>query len=262
MPGAVASPIDSTSNTAAMAAPFFDATDCDFRSSGSAARDRVMLGEAGIGRIVVDAASWPKLAEGGWRGAIRGVVDASVLSEAGDLRRLHERGVRAVRCRIETPADIEALPALADRIISLGWHIEIDAPLTADRAVLAGAEWTLAQMPVALCFARSGGYDPRLPLDHPDVALLLELARIGRAWVKLSDAAHASTQPAGDFKPFVNALLERRGDRIVWGSGIRREQGAAPALPVGLEYVVCDAAERRMILIDNPARLYGFDAGN
>lgn len=261
MPGAAASLIDGANNAAAMAALLSNATDCEFRSSGSAAHDRVTLGEAGIGRIVVDAANWPKLAESGWRGAIRGIVDASALADAGDPRRLHDRGIRAVRCRIAKPADIDALPAIADRIVSLGWHIEIDAPLGADRAVLAGAEWTLAQMPVVLCFARSGGYDPRLPLDHPDVALLLELVRIGRAFVKLSDAAHASAQPAGDFRPFVNALLERRGDRIVWGSGIRREQDATPAASASLEHMVCDAAERRMILVENPARLYGFDAG-
>lgn len=256
MPGAVAS---LTGNAAGIPALLFNATDCDFKSSGSAARDRVTLGEAGIGRVVVDAANWPMLAESDWRGEIRGVIDANALADAGDLPRLHDHGVRAVRCRIDTAAEIDALPALADRIVTFGWHIEIDAPLRADGAVLGRAQWRLAELPVALCFARSGGYDPRLPLDHPDVTLLFELVHSGRAWVKLSDAAHATAQPAGDFKPFVAALLECRSDRIVWGSGIRHEQGAARALSAGLEYMVCDAAERRMILTGNPARLYGFD---
>jgi 2-pyrone-4,6-dicarboxylate lactonase len=254
----IGSVIDNGIAAGAASALLIDATDCDFRTSGSAAHDRVVLGEAGIGRIVVDFAHWPKLAEGGWRGAIRGVIDESALAEAGDLRRLHERGVRAVRVRMNKPADAEALPALADRIVGLNWHIEIDAPLNANAALLAPAEWTLAQMPVALCFAKAGGYDPRLPLDHPDVALLFELVRVGRGWIKLSDASHASAQPAGDFRPFVAALLECRNDRIVWGSGIRHERGSARALSTGLEYMVCDAAERGMILSHNPARLYGF----
>lgn len=250
---------DNDAATGAIPALPINATDCDFRTSGSAAHDRVALGEAGIGRIVVDFGNWPKLAEGGWRGAIRGVIDSALLPDDDGLQRLHERGVRAVRVRLNHPSEANMLPALGDRIARLNWHVEIDASLSAHGALLAPIEWMLAEMPVALCFARTGGYDPRVPLDHPDIAVLLELIRVGRGWVKLSDNSQASAQPLGDFRAFVAALLECRSDRIVWGSGIRHEQGAARCLSAGLEYMVCDATERRMILSDNPARLYGFD---
>jgi predicted TIM-barrel fold metal-dependent hydrolase len=245
--------------TGASPALLLDATDCDFRTSGSCAHDRVVLGEAGINRIVVDAAQCPTLAESGWRGKIRAVIDQHALETAGDLKRLHGRGVRAVRVHLDKAADAEALPALADRIVALGWHIEIDAPLSANSAVLAPAEWIFAELPVALCFSKNGGYDPRLPLDHPDVALLLALVRVGRAWIKLSDASHIRAQPTGDYKAFVATLLECRSDRIVWGSGIRHEADVARSLSRGIEYMVCDATERRKIMTDNPERLYRFD---
>lgn len=230
------------------ATPLAFATDCDFRPSGSASSDRAILDEAGIERIVVDFAQMPKLAENGWRGTIRSIVDQSMITGA-NLRQLHDQGVRAVRVRLDKETD--ALPALADSIVSLGWHIEVEATLRADAALLAPIQWTLMQMPVALCFADRSGYDPRLALDHPDVALIRELVQMGRGWVKLTDAV-----PSRNVKAFVEALLACRSDRVVWGSGTRRNPQRP--LAASLEDLVGDATERRLILSQNPARLYGF----
>lgn len=232
------------------AAPLAFATDCDFRPSGSASSDRAVLDEAGIECIVVDFAQMPKLAENGWRGTIRGIVDQSMIA-GSNLRQLHDQGVRAVRVRLDKGADVDALPALADSVVSLGWHIEIEATLRPGAALLAPFQWTLMQMPVALCFADRSGYDPRLSLDHPDVVLIREIVQTGRGWVKLTD-----TVPSRYLRAFVEALLASRNDRIVWGSGTRRH----PARPLAadLEDLVGDAAERRIILLHSPARLYGF----
>ncbi len=86
-------------------------------------------------------------------------------------------------------------------------------------------------------------------------------ARLGRAYVKLSEASRISAQPGADFKPFIDTLLAQRKDRLVWGSGIRREQPppATDTLSSSLDGWIADPIQRNLILSRNPAQLYGFD---
>ena len=73
--------------------------------------------------------------------------------------------------------------------------------------------------------------------------------------------------------PFAQALIQANPDRIVWGSdwphpessGRRPAQEISPAIEIDdglllnqLAAWAPDAAVRRKILVDNPARLYGF----
>jgi predicted TIM-barrel fold metal-dependent hydrolase len=238
------------------------ATDCDFRPSSSPAQDRAVLDRAGIRRIVVNLADWPGSEPQRWNRSVRAVVDAAALRKI-DIAELHETGVRGVRVSIATPSDIDALPDLADRIVARRWHIELDLRLRTNSLLIADAEWTLMQLPVALSFAHFAGYDPQIPLDHADVALVLDLVRLGRAYVKLSEAARISAQPGADFKPFIEALLAQRPDRLIWGSGIRREQPPpqdTAAASSSLDGWIGDPEVRNRILARNPAQLYGFDS--
>jgi predicted TIM-barrel fold metal-dependent hydrolase len=236
------------------------ATDCDFQPSASPADDRANLDRAGIRRIVVNLADWPGGEPQRWKRAVRAVVDVAALRKI-DIAELHDTGVRGVRVSIATAADLDGLPALAERIVARRWHIELDLRLRADRLLIADAEWTLMQLPVVLSFAHFAGYDPQIPLDHADVELVVELVRLGRAYVKLSEASRISAQPGADFKPFIETLLAQRKDRLIWGSGIRREQPppAADTLSSSLDGWIADPIERNLILSRNPAQLYGFD---
>lgn len=249
---------DGDAGAAGLLAPY--PTDCDFRPSASAERDRAALDRAGIRRIVVNLADWPDADPQRFGREVRAVVDAPAFREA-DIAALHDRGARAVRVAIASPADLDALPALAERLVARRWHIELDLRLRADRALIADAEWTLMRLPVVLSFTHAAGCEPQLPLEHPDVALVLELVRLGRAYVKLTETARIPAQPCADLKPFVAALLARRVDRLVWGSGIRREQppqGSGPT-PSGLDAWIDDPVSRNLVLSRNPAPLYGFD---
>jgi predicted TIM-barrel fold metal-dependent hydrolase len=238
------------------------ATDCDFRPSASPAHDRAILDRTDIRRIVVNLAEWPGGEPQRWNRAVRAIVDAAALRKI-DIAELHETGVRGVRVSIATPADIDALPDLAERIVARRWHIELDLRLRTNSLLIADAEWTLMQLPVALSFAHFAGYDPQIPLDHADVALVLDLVRLGRAYVKLSEAARISAQPGADFKPFIEALLAQRTDRLIWGSGIRREQPPPQQTDMSsssLDGWIADPDVRNRILSRNPAQLYGFDS--
>jgi len=94
--------------------------------------------------------------------------------------------------------------------------------------------------------------------------------------VKISGAYRASQAPGwADVAPLAGALVAANPDRIVWGTDWphpdsavaagRKPTDLAPAQDVDdgrlmnlLAEWVPDAAIRSKILVDNPARLYGF----
>jgi predicted TIM-barrel fold metal-dependent hydrolase len=93
---------------------------------------------------------------------------------------------------------------------------------------------------------------------------LLRILDSGRAWVKLCGYRISSSGPPfHDVAPFARALLDAAPDRCVWGtdwphpslSAWMPEDGALLDL---LGEWAPSAAERRRVLVDNPAALYGF----
>jgi predicted TIM-barrel fold metal-dependent hydrolase len=122
-----------------------------------------------------------------------------------------------------------------------------------------------------------GRPDPAHGMREPDFAALLDLVASGRAYAKISGAYRASRQAPDfpDLAPFAQALAAANCDRIVWGSDwphTNSEHGRSRPLtevspPVQIDdglmlnqlpKWVPDPAIRSKILVDNPARLYGF----
>jgi predicted TIM-barrel fold metal-dependent hydrolase len=99
----------------------------------------------------------------------------------------------------------------------------------------------------------------------PGFQALLRLLATGRAWVKLTGPYRISGEamPHADVTPFAHALLAAAPGRIVWGSdwphvmmkGAMPNDGDLADLLAGW---VPDAGRRQQVLVDNPARLYGF----
>jgi predicted TIM-barrel fold metal-dependent hydrolase len=93
------------------------------------------------------------------------------------------------------------------------------------------------------------------------------LLRGGRAWVKLTGPYRISTGPLPhpDTNAFAHALVEAAPDRLVWGSDWPhvKTEWSMPMPNDGeladlLEVWVPDAGVRKRVLVDNPAKLYGF----
>ena len=187
------------------------------------------------------------------------VIDDSFKDAA--LRQLHERGVRGVRFNMVsgngTPED--QLDALARRVASLGWHIQIYA----EGDKLAAIAARLAKLPVDVVIDHSGGVRAALGIAHPQFRALLKLLDSGRAWIKVcSYRASSSGQPWSDVAPNVKTLIAAAPDRCVWGTDWPHPQ-MDPVPEAGLlldQFVewVPDAAMRQRVLVDNAARLYGF----
>ena len=108
---------------------------------------------------------------------------------------------------------------------------------------------------------------PAAGLDQPGFRALLELARGGRTFVKLSGLARFSREPAphADAHPYFHALLEAfTPERCMWGSDwpfVRAAERVdyGPLLKLA-EALLPAAADRRRVLWDTPRRLFGFGA--
>jgi predicted TIM-barrel fold metal-dependent hydrolase len=130
---------------------------------------------------------------------------------------------------------------------------------------------------VPVVFDHFGGAQAKLSVEQPGFADMLELVRTGKAYVKISGGYRASNLAPDytDVIPLARALISANPDRILWGSDWPHPDAVTPAdkkptdvtpllqiddgrllnqLPVWAP----DAAIRNKILVDNPARLYGF----
>ena len=134
----------------------------------------------------------------------------------------------------------------------------------------------VAASPVPVVFDHFGGAQAELGVEQPGFADLLELVRSGKAYVKISGAYRASklAPDYADVAPLARALIAANSDRIVWGTDWphpdstppgKKPTDVTPLLQIDdgrllnqLPVWAPDAAIRKKILVDNPARLYGF----
>jgi predicted TIM-barrel fold metal-dependent hydrolase len=213
----------------------------------------------------------------------RGVAVIDRTTSRKTLEEMAAAGIRGVRLNLETntagrfdPADAKGLlDATADQIRGLGWHVQIYTRTS----IIAALKDHLAQMPFPVVVDHFGRGNPAQGPGQPDFAALLDLVKSGRVYVKISGAYRVS-QKAPDFTevtPLAQALVAANPDRIVWGTDWPHPNSdygrgkplteISPPFPIDDELLlnqlpkwVPDAAVRKKILVDNPARLYGFEA--
>lgn len=152
--------------------------------------------------------------------------------------------------------ELERFDALARE---LGWHLQLlldgrELPELAPRIGRLRAPWVIDHM----------GHVPySAGVDHPGFRALLRLVADG-GWVKISDAFRMSERPDyADSTPFAQALVAAAPDRCLWGSDWPHVAHWRPMPTVGglldlLADWVPDESVRNRILVDNPARFYGF----
>jgi predicted TIM-barrel fold metal-dependent hydrolase len=196
-----------------------------------------------------------------------------------DLDELARQGARGVRVNLELdgihdPAEAgKRLKATAQKIKRLGWHIQTYTQLK----LIAALKNELMDLPVPLVIDHFGMAQAGHGMNQPGLDALLALVKAGNTYVKIS-AAYRSSQQAPDFAditPLAHALITANTDRIVWGTDWPHPDGSkvpgrkntdiAPYLSVNdgailnqLPVWEPNAAIRKKILVDNPARLYGF----
>jgi predicted TIM-barrel fold metal-dependent hydrolase len=209
----------------------------------------------------------------------RGVAVIDDKTPEGDLDSMAQAGIRGIRINLATSGVNDPnvgrarLQAAIARVKARGWHIQIYTNLP----LVTSIKDLVAASPVPVVFDHFGGADAALGLEQPGWSDLVELVKSGKAYVKISGAYRLSKQ-APDFPdavPFAKSLIGANADRIVWGTDWPHPNSVTPPdkkptdvtplyqiddgrlfnqLPVWAP----DAGIRKKILVDNPARLYGF----
>lgn len=203
----------------------------------------------------------------GSAGRYRGIVavDGDVSDDA--LDRLAEGG--AVGVRVDLPALLpDGAPSAQvrdffARLRSRGWLLQVQCP----PAALAPCLPALQRSGLTVIVDHIGCIDAGRDLDQPGVADLLDFGRSGQAVIKLSGAfrySHAG-YPHDDAGMVVAALLDAFTPRnAVWASDwpfikLAERPDYADVLAL-VERWLPGAADRRTVLWETPARLYGFAA--
>ena len=127
------------------------------------------------------------------------------------------------------------------------------------------AEAQLAKLPITIVidhFARCPAPDG---VNAPAFQALLRLVSRDNFWAKIMGPYFISKSAPlyADVTPLARALVAAAPDRVVWGTdwphpGARALMPEDALLANMLATWIPDEAQRRKVLVDNPARLYDF----
>lgn len=208
--------------------------------------------------------------------SVRGIAVLPPDVADAELHRLAGLGVKGIRLNVAqaTVKDpkglIDLINAFAPRFPALGWHIQI----VCASSVVADIAPSVGHLPIPLVFDHFGGAVAAEGVQQKGFQALLELVRAGNTYVKLSAPYDRSKRADyADVLPFARALVAARPDRMLWGTNWPHPDADSgrPALElspyqkidnlklVAALYQWCpDDGMRKAILVDNPAKLYGF----
>lgn len=148
-------------------------------------------------------------------------------------------------------------PALAER----GLHIQMLCH--ADQHMGEIAE-DVRKLPVDVVFDHIGWPKDALTPDSKGFQTLCALLSEGKTWVKLSALYRMCTAPYTDADALVAALIAANPERCLWGSDWPHLMLAGAQMPQAadllnaLDRVVPNDHIRAQILVQNPAKLFGF----
>lgn len=210
--------------------------------------------------VIVDA-----IAQSG--GKYRGVANADDSFTAADFRKLHEQGFRAVRfnfvAHLGGVPDMAEFHRVVERIRPLGWHVDLHF----DAKDLPQYDDMLQNFPVPFIIDHMGRVPTQNGLEQEPFKVLLNLHRRNKkCWVKISGAeriAAAEGPPFTGAVPFAQQLIAAGADRILWGTdwphpNIARHMPNDGDLVDLIPLMMPDAATQKLVLVDNPHRLYEF----
>ncbi len=188
------------------------------------------------------------------------VVDATVTDQ--ELLSMHEAGIRGLRINVLFRGGVgfDLLETLAARIAPLGWHMQ----LLMDVRELPGLIPRMRKLPCPCVVDHMGHMPAELGVQNAGFQALLRMVADCGWWVKLSGAYRlgCTNYPYPAATDLARQLVEFAPDRLVWGSdwphvSVSKMPDTGALLNL-LPVWVPEVDIRKRILVDNPARLYGF----
>ncbi|MEM1299439.1 MAG: amidohydrolase family protein [Pseudomonadota bacterium] len=190
------------------------------------------------------------------------VVEESVSDQ--ELEALNAGGVRGLRLNVLFGGGVvlQAIRSLGPRARELGWHVQLLLDVSSGLVEIADE---IRGLGVPVVVDHMGHPPIGQGLDAPGFQLLLDMVREGLVWIKLSGCDRISAQHPEyrDAIPRAQMLIEAAPEHMVWGTDWPHVSKAEnmpndTILLNRLGDYAPDADVRRRILVDNPARLYGF----
>ena len=195
----------------------------------------------------------------------RGVANVADSITDKELEALNKAGIRGCRFaflkRLGGVKDMAAFNRLVHRAADIGWHVDIYLePGTV-------AEFTplLTALPTPYVIDHMATVQAAKGIEDPSFQALLDLQKNDtKCWVKITglERASATGKPFHDAVPFARALIDNAPDRVIWGTDWPHPN--VKFMPNDGEIVdliplyALDAAVQQKLLVDNPARLFGF----
>jgi 2-pyrone-4,6-dicarboxylate lactonase len=196
-----------------------------------------------------------------------GIIDETVTD--AELERLHAAGMRGVRFNFVPMFKMAPSPRLLqrsiERIAQYGWYIKI---FVGPEQLPDTIETLRAISAVPVVIDHMARLKPSGGSPNPAQDLVLDLLRRENFWVLLSNGARMSMQTSGwhDVVPVGRALYAAAPDRCLFGTDWphthSHNEGGGPQESELIELLyrlLPDAAARQAVLVDNPARLHGFE---
>jgi len=193
----------------------------------------------------------------------RGVAIVDDSFRDADYDRLHAGGVRGVRFNfvkhLGGAPDMAVFARVLDRIKHRGWHVvlHLDAP---DIIPLSDI---MRKLPLPFVIDHMGRVPAAAGVEQPPLRALLELSRLENCWIKVCGAERISMPPYAAAVPIARALVEASPARVLWGTDFPHPNATHEADEADLVDLVpqyaADALAQSRLLVDNPAKLYGFE---
>jgi 2-pyrone-4,6-dicarboxylate lactonase len=195
---------------------------------------------------------------------IRGVAIVDATFGDAEYKVLHDGGVRGARFNfvkhLGGAPDMTLFRRTVDRIKDMGWHVvlHVDAP-----DIIPLSEM-IRKLPLPFVIDHMGRVPGKDGVDQPPLKALLELAKLENCWIKVCGAERISFPPYAEAMPIAKAIMAAAPDRVLWGTDFPHPNPTHEADEADLVDLVpqfsSDPLAQKRLLVDNPARLYGFSA--
>jgi predicted TIM-barrel fold metal-dependent hydrolase len=197
-------------------------------------------------------------------GRFRGTAIIDERCTEKDFARMHEGGIRGVRFNfvkhLESTPDPAFVRRTVERIRPLGWHLILHV----QGEDILEHQALFRSIPIPMVIDHMGRPKAADGIGQKPFQILLEFMREGNCWVKICGPERVSSKgpPFDDAIPFAQALVEAAPDRILWGTdwphpNVKHMPNDGDLMDL-FPRMVPDPALQKKILVDNPARLYGF----
>ncbi len=199
-------------------------------------------------------------------GRYLGICNAAADFTDDDFARLHDGGIRGVRFNfvkhLGGAPDLDKMWRIVRDVEDLPWQVELHF----DAGDLLEFEHVIDDIPLPVVIDHMG----RVPVadgvvQAPFQALLRKFADSDHLWIKISGAERISAAgpPFADAVPFAQALIEAAPERVLWGTdwphpNISKFMPNDGDLVDLIPAMISDERTQRMVLVENPQRLFGF----